>query len=519
VHPTDVNKHHEADLLTAHGLTKIYPPRLEALRDVNFTIRRGEIVGLLGANGSGKSTFAKILTGVEAPTSGVLLWDGNAVTIESPAAARRMGCAMVYQELNLLPNLTAAENVLLANSDRVIVGHFSREAARQLYSRHAAILPEAPNPDDRVGDLTVGQRQKVAIIRALAQNPKLLIIDEGTSSWNQAERVEFQEILKTLVHKHEIAVIYITHFIDDALTVSDRLVIFRDGNKVVDAAAVADLSTEDIVHAISGPLADQQRPRAPSPEEETKSSDGNSQEGLDVRSLLTRGAGPISFKVAMGECVGFYGYPGCGASETLEAIAGLRTHRGIISWNGAQLRGDIARRLKRNVVFCTGDRGRQVIARWPVYMNVALPRLFTRSLLRGMPRRQFLQLGEQLVEKYGVKGDATTLVGALSGGNQQKALVASALEMGRPLLLLGDDLARGIDAPGRADLYDIIRRTMREEVAMILWTTDPHDVKELCSRVLIFSGGQVVQELAASEITATGLDAIARVRVRSSVDV
>jgi ribose transport system ATP-binding protein len=512
-----VDKHQQAPLLNAQGLTKIYPPRLTALSDVNLTVRRGEIVGLLGANGSGKSTFAKILTGVEAPTSGALFWDGKAVKIESPAMARRMGCAIVYQELNLLPNLTAAENVLLANSSRALVRHFSGEAARQLYARHSAVLPEPPNPDDMVGRLTVGQRQKVAIIRALAQSPKLLIIDEGTSSWNQAERSEFQDILKTLAHEHEIAVIYITHFIDDALTVSDRLVIFRDGNTVLDTAAVADLSTHDIIRAISGPLAGQQRSGVFSLEQKARSFDGGTREGLEVRDLLTAGAGPVSFKVAMGECLGFYGYPGCGAAEALEAIAGLRHHRGLVSWNGAHLRGDIAHRLRHNVVFCTGDRGRQVIARWPVYMNVALPRLFTRSIFRGMPRKRFVELGEQLVEKYGVKGDATTWLGALSGGNQQKVLVASVLEMGRPLLLLGDDVTRGIDAPGRADLYEIVRRTMHEEVAMILWTTDPHDIKELCSRVLIFSGGQVVQELAASDISLAALDTIARVRVRSTL--
>jgi ribose transport system ATP-binding protein len=507
-----VNTHHPTALLTANRLTKIYPPRLAALRDVNFTICHGEVVGLLGANGSGKSTFAKILTGVEAPTSGTLLWEGKAVSINSPVAARRMGVAIVYQELNLLLNLTAAENVLLANSSSAVVDHFSRQAARQMYVRHASLLPDPPNPHDLVGELTFGQRQKVAIIRALAQSPKLLVIDEGTSSWNQTERAQFQDILKTLAHQSRIAIIYVTHFVDDALAVSDRLAVLRDGTKVLDTAELARLSTEDIVAVISGYTANQHRPRPSYLARQKSNHHGTIQGGLHLESLVTPGAGPVDLQVAIGECVGFYGYPGCGAQEVLEAIAGLRPYKGAAKWNGTQLRGSVARRLRHNVVFCTGDRARQVMTKWPVYLNIALPRLFARSLLRRLPNKYFLELAEQLVAKYGVKGKATTLVGELSGGNQQKVLVASALEMGRPLLLLGDDLTRGIDVPGRSELYDMIRRTMHDEAAIILWSTDPHDLEELCSRALIFSGGRVVQELARGDITTTALEGVARVR-------
>lgn len=507
-----------AALLTVAELTKTYPPSLQALRDVDLSINAGEIVALLGANGAGKSTLAKLLTGVESPTSGAIFWEGKPTELPSPAAAKETGIGIVYQELNLLPNLTAAENILLGNTGTTLVHPFSRRRAERVYVEYAARLPGPPKPRRLTGALGVGQRQKVAIIRALSQKPKLLIIDEGTSSWNFAERQEFQNVLKHLAHENGIAIVYITHFIDDAINASDRVVVLRDGTKVYEAEPRDVGAYGEIISAISGDAA--LTVDAAAAEEpvvaRARSTAAGAPPALVLDGLQTRNTGPLDLEVRTGECVGFYGYPGCGATEAIEAIAGLVPHRGIVSWNGARLKRGAVNRIRRNVVFCTGDRGRQVIPGWPVYLNVGLSRLFKGSMLRPMPKKQFRQAAEAVVSGFGVKGDATTPIGALSGGNQQKVIIGSGLELGRPLLLLGDDITRGIDAVARAELHRIIKATLQEDVAIVTWSTDPAEITELCTRVYIFAEGNIVSEFTGDEITTERLEYAARTRGRNT---
>ena len=499
-------------LLSLVDVTRIYPPRFAALRQVNLTLRSGEIVTLLGANGAGKSTLAKILTGAETPSSGTLRWDGRDVQIPSPAAAKRLGIGIVFQELNLLPNLTASENVVLGNSPRCILGSFSRATADRVYARYSALVPHTPNPNALLGSLGVGQRQKVAIVRALAQQPRLLILDEGTSSWNLTERREFQEVLKRLAHQSQLAVLYITHFIDDAISVSDRVVVLRDGAKVFEGETSARISHAEIIRAISGELPAPPAKPAPARPRAPNIAPAQPLPGLVVEDLATRSVGPLRFAVSAGECLGFYGYPGCGATEALEAIAGLIPHSGSVRWNNLLLRQNATHRLRHGVVLCSGDRSRQLISSWPLYLNVGLPRLFQGSMLRPVPRQEFVRIAHSLVRRFGVKGDVWTSLAALSGGNQQKVIVGSALELGRPLLILGDDLTRGIDALARAELHRIMKTTLSEDVAVILWSTDPSEISELCSRVHVFAQGRIVSELAGEEITTDNLEHLARTR-------
>lgn len=506
-------------LLSVAHLTMTYPPRLQALRDVDLTIDEGEIVALLGANGAGKSTLAKLLTGVEAPTSGTIFWEGRSVDLPSPGAAKETGIGIVYQELNLLPNLSAAENVLLGNTGKSLVRPFSRRTAERVYAEYAALLPEPPKPRSATGALGVGERQKVAIIRALSQRPKLLIIDEGTSSWNLAERQEFQNVLKHLAHEKGIAIVYITHFIDDAINASDRIVVLRDGAKVYEAKSGDAYGI--IINAISGNAEPTlNTPPAAAAADCVASRDPSVAAGmppaLAIEGLETRNIGPLDLEVRIGECVGFYGYPGCGATEAIEAIAGLVPHRGAVRWNGVRLKRGAANRIRRNVVFCTGDRGRQVISEWPVYLNVGLSRLFRGSMLRPAPRKRFRQAAEAVIADFGVKGDAGERIGALSGGNQQKVIIGSGLELGRPLLLLGDDITRGIDAVARMELHRIIRTTLQEDVAIVLWSTDPFEIAQLCTRVFIFAEGAILSELTGDDINTERLEYAARTRFQGA---
>lgn len=505
-----------APLLALVDVTKVYPPHFYALREVDLTLRSGEIVTLLGANGAGKSTLAKILTGAETPTSGALRWDGRDLEIASPAAAKRLGIGIVFQELNLLPNLTAAENVVLGNFQGSALRPFSATAAERVYKRYSELVPDAPNPDALLRSLGVGQRQKVAIIRALAQQPRLLILDEGTSSWNLTERQEFQEVLKRLAHDGNLAALYITHFIDDAINVGDRVVVLRDGAKVYEAETDARISHAEIIHAISGELPSTLPARSPQCQCKPHARQGHTVPVLNVEGLATASVGPLHLAVSAGECVGFYGYPGCGATEALEAIAGLIPHRGTVRWNNIRLKRNATHRLRHGVILCSGDRPRQLISSWPLYLNVGLPRLFKRSMFLPVPMREFVCTADALVRGFGVKGDVWTRLAALSGGNQQKVILGSALELDRPLLVLGDDLTRGIDAVARLEIYRIMKTTLSEDVAFILWSTDPSEIRELCSRVYIFAHGRIVNELVGEGIKTDRLEYLARTRAGQS---
>ncbi len=505
-----------APLLSLVDVTKVYPPQFYALREVNLTLRSGEIVTLLGANGAGKSTLAKILTGAETLTSGTLRWDGRDLKVASPAAAKRIGIGIVFQELNLLPNLTAAENLVLGNSQGGVLRAFSAAAAERVYERYSALVPDPPKPQVLLRSLGVGERQKVAIIRALAQRPRLLILDEGTSSWNLTERQQFQEVLKRLAHQGYLAILYITHFIDDAINVGDRVVVLRDGTKVYESQTDARISHIEIIRAISGELSSTQPTRSTLREHKPHARQSRSMPILTVEDLATGSVGPLRFTVSAGECVGFYGYPGCGATEALEAIAGLITHRGVVRWNNIRLKRNATHRLRHGVILCSGDRPRQVISSWPLYLNVGLPRLFKRSMFLPVPTREFVRTADAVVKKFGVKGGIWTRLGALSGGNQQKVIVGSALELGRPLLILGDDLTRGIDAVARLEIHRIMKMTLGEDVAVIVWSTDPSEIRELCSRVYIFAQGCIVSELVGEGITTDRLEYLARTRVGHS---
>jgi|GEM_PF-466353 len=496
-------------LLKIVDMTKIYPPHLEALVDVNLVIHTGEIVALLGANGAGKSTLAKILTGAEMPTRGHIYWRGKEVHITSTRAATELGIAIVFQELNLLPDLTAAENVAIGLRNMHPFLLFSRKKAEALYNEMASLVPSPPKPDIKVKWMSVAERQKVAVIRALVHNPKLLIIDEGTSSWNLGERYEFQQVLQRLAKQKKLSIIYITHFIDDALRVTSRAVVLRDGRKVLETGPDSNYAYDDIVTALSGT---EQRTNVEGFVTVAGKPRPNGKPVLKVENLMIGGVGPVSFTVNEGECVGFYGYPGCGAVEVLEAIAGLKPYKGSVIWRGEQLRGGVYKRLRKNVIFCTGDRGRQLITRWPVYLNVGLPRFFRNRPFVPVKHRMFEHIASYVIQKFRIKGYPRTNIGALSGGNQQKVVVGSGIEIGRPLLLLGDDITRGIDVIARSEIHQLLRQMLEDEVAVILWSTDPNEMVEVCDRVYIFAQGRVIIELPRDEITAERLEYVARTR-------
>lgn len=489
-------------LLRIRDVHKTYPPNVRALRAVSLDIMAGEVTALLGANGAGKSTLARILTGVERPTSGALYLDGAPIALSDAEVARRHGIAAVYQELPLLPNLSAAENVTLGHTGRAFLSLWSPRPARRIYRDTARAIPNAPGPDVLVGGLSVAQRQKVAFIRALSMDPRLLIVDEGTSSLTFEERREMQGLLRRLAVQKRIAVIYITHFIEDALSGADRIVALRDGGLAFDRPA-ADTRHSEVLAVLGG---SQVLPPPAVSAAATQIPPAAADRDLHVEQLLCDGVDRLSFNAASGECLGLYGPPGCGATEALRAIAGLGRHGGRIVWRGESLPGTSAARVARHVVYCNGDRARNLILPWTVGRNIDLLYLFRHPLLAIPSRRAARDRAHAVVAAFAIKGSPEEPIRNLSGGNQQRVAVARALSLGTPLLLLGDDLTRGVDIVGRGHIHALLRSASQRGATVVIYSTDPEELTQICDRVLVLQEGRVVGELGRPGITVPALE-------------
>jgi ABC-type sugar transport system ATPase subunit len=496
-------------LLRVNDVWKIYPPNVRALKGISLAVRAGEVTALLGANGAGKSTLARILTGVERPTSGTLELDGRPIALSDPSDGHRMGIAAIYQELPLLPNLTAAENMSLGHTGRPFLGIWSPGPSRRTYTELAVEIPDAPGPDALVGHLSVAQRQKVAFIRALSVEPRLLIVDEGTSSLSHQEREEMQDLLHRLAHTREIAVIYISHFVDDALSCSDRVIVLRDGELALDRPA-GQTSHADVLEVLGGAVRGPAQSRKRDVSETGSASPGQSEpascEDLEVRDLHCHGIRSVSFTVSVGECLGLYGPPGCGATEILRAIAGLNDHTGLVRWDGDALPRSMAQRVLRNVVYCNGDRARNLILSWTVARNIGLLYLFRQPLLSIPSGKVARDRAREIISRFAIIGNADDAIRNLSGGNQQRVAVARTVSLGAPLLLIGDDLTRGVDIVGRSHIHGLLRAAASQGAAILLYSSDPEEIASLCDRVLVLRDGDVVRAIAAPDITVPVLE-------------
>ena len=330
-----------AAALSVRAVGKVYPPASVVLRGVDLELSGSKVHGLLGANGAGKSTLIKVLCGLEQPTSGGIWMDGRGeVRFGGPREAERAGIGVVHQELPLLPNLTAAENMVLGQQSGAFLSSRKRRAVEAEYRRQAEMFPGAPPPDALLGHVGLHGWQMTAIIRARYFGSRVVILDEPTSSLDAGERRTLHDNLRRMA-VGGTAILYVSHFLEDILDVCDSVTVLRDGRVALERDA-AGLSERDLLVAMTGdPAAADAGMPAPS---SARPANGP---GLAVRGLWRRGVGPLDFTVALGERVGLYGLEGSGSREALEAIFGLQPHAGEIAWRGARCMGTPRRGSRR----------------------------------------------------------------------------------------------------------------------------------------------------------------------------
>jgi len=472
-----------------------------ALSDADFSCRGGEIHVLLGANGAGKSTLVKILCGVYAPDAGTIRLAGREVELRDPIRAAQLGVSAVFQELSLCPHLTVAENIMLAHEP---VGRFGQIRTRALRHQVRTLFERLGidhiRPTTLVAHLALADRQLVEIAKALSHDPQTLIVDEGTSALGHDEVRRLFQLLKTLRDQGK-AIIFISHRMAEVREIADRLTVFRNGTNVgtVDAQ---DFDEERFIELMLGERVQQSfPPRAPLPRDAGTS--------LQVERLR---AGEvlrdISFSARAGEVLGIAGLEGQGQGELLLALFGMiRRLSGSVSLNGRRVRlGTPWRAKKAGFVLIPEDRKTQGLLQ-PLSLreNIVMASLdgLTRvGLISGARERERAQHGMQRMEIKAASMEVA--VRALSGGNQQKVVIAKWLETGGEVFLFYDP-TRGVDVGTKRAFYELIEELAAAGKTVLLYTTELSEFVGLCHRVLVMNDRRIVSELSGDDITEAGI--------------
>jgi len=478
-------------LLEMRGITKRFPG-VTALDHVDFELEKGEVHVLLGENGAGKSTLIKMLSGAYQPDEGEILVDGEKVEISSAMDAQALGISTIYQEFNLVPQLTVAENILLGRQPRrfgVVNRSKMRKDARELLER----IKVRVNADARVEDLGVAQRQMVEIAKALSLDARILIMDEPTASLSGQEVGRLFEIIHGL-QEDEVGVIFISHHLEEVTEIGDRVTVLRDGEYVDRVPASTDHS--DFVRLMVGRDIEDQFPRR-------KPEIGDVL--LEVKNLSQEGVlEDISFELRAGEVVGIAGIVGAGRTELAEAIFGSEpADSGEVWVRGETLRPGHPREAKdRGIGFITEDRqGEGIVQPLSVSENLGLAALGDNSSLGLVNRRKQRQQAEKMIEDLNIRTPGPEQeIRYLSGGNQQKVVIGKWL-LNNSKILIMDEPTRGIDVGAKVEIYELINDLTENGAGILMISSELPEVLGMSDRVLVMSQGHITGELLAEEAT------------------
>jgi simple sugar transport system ATP-binding protein len=483
----------EPPVLELHGITKRFPGVL-ANDHIDFDLRRGEVHALLGENGAGKSTLMSILYGLYTADEGEILMNGEPVSIASPKDAIELGIGMVHQHFMLIPVMTVTENIVLAN-EPVHAGVLLDEAAgEKRVAEVARTFNFAVDPHARVQNITVGQQQRVEIMKALYRNADILILDEPTAVLTPQEAAELFAILRTLT-REGISVIFITHKLNEVLEIADRITVLRRGKRV-ETIPRAGATEEGLARSMVGRevlLRVEKKPATPG------------EPLLEVEDLLVRddrgleAVRGITFDVRAGEIVGIAGVDGNGQSELIDALTGLRhPASGSIRVAGEDVTGASARRaLDAGVGHIPEDRHRRgLVLEFNLAENLVLHDYAKEPFSRfgWLNPRGLFGWARRLLQEFDVRGGGPETRGAsLSGGNQQKVVLAREINRD-PRLLIAGQPTRGLDVGAIEFVHQRLVEQRDEGKAVLLVSLELEEILSLSDRILVLYEGRIVGE-------------------------
>ncbi|MBS1786835.1 MAG: sugar ABC transporter ATP-binding protein [Acidobacteria bacterium] len=481
--------------LEMRGISKSFSGNT-VLDGVNIAARAGEVLALLGENGAGKSTLMKILAGVHQPETGAILIDGQSVKFARPADALAAGIAMIYQELSLAPHLTVAENIFLGR-EPLKSSFFGFINDRELKERAKTLLREYGfnlNPKARVGSLSAADRQQVEITRAIVEAKKVIVMDEPTSSLTDQEVKELFRLIRDLKTRG-LAVIYISHRLEELDEIADRVIILRDG-KAVYSGVWGEISTDEVIKHMAGrELKEIFPPR--------KAQVGGVK--LRVRNLTRHPKfDDVSFEARAGEVVGIAGLAGAGRTELVEAVFGATpADSGEIELNGQKISSALpSKSVRSGLGLLTEDRKRTGLClNLPLATNITLAN--TRALVKGgrLQTKREISTAQTYIQKLNIRPPAPSKpVGRLSGGNQQKSLLARWLFANSQVFLL-DEPTRGVDVAARSEIYREVNELAEAGAAVVMVSSDLPELLGMADRILVMRRGRLVAELNAKQTT------------------
>ncbi|MCP1440554.1 inositol transport system ATP-binding protein [Erwinia persicina] len=469
--------------LEAEGISKFFPG-VKALNNVSLRVRPGSVHALMGENGAGKSTLMKCLIGIYRPDEGLIRVRGEAVAFQDTLGALRAGISMIHQELNLVPHMTVAENIWLGREPMKygFVDHGSlHRQTRELLSKLNILLA----PDDLVGDLSIASQQMVEIAKAVSWNADVVIMDEPTSALTETEVSHLFAIIRDLREQGK-AIIYISHKMDEIFTITDEVSVFRDG-AWVGSSATADYTRQSLITQMVGRELTQLFP---------KFNTAIGEEVLTVRHLQRKGVfDDISFGVRRGEILGVAGLVGAGRSEVMESLFGMTSpDGGEILIDGVPVKIDSpATAIEKGLAFLTEDRKKSgLFLVLSVMENMSIVNMPEYSSRAGFVSH--IQMAKDCMEqirRLNIKTPTMDqIINNLSGGNQQKVLIARWL-LAQPKVLILDEPTRGIDVGAKAEIYRLISELANRGVAIIMVSSELPEILGMSDRVMVMHGGRI----------------------------
>ncbi len=494
-----------ANFLEARNITKGYSG-VPVLLGVSLTLAPGEVVGLVGHNGAGKSTLLKVLSGAHRPSGGQLLIDGEETTFHSPADAIEQGVSTVYQELSLLGNLTVAQNIWLGRELRGPTGMLDTATMNAKAEELVKEFGIDVEVDRKVGQYPVAVRQLLEIAIASSKKTRYLLLDEPTTALEGEQISELLSYIRALAVERGIGVLIINHKLDELYEVADRITALMNGRLVIDSP-VARANRAEVVAAIAGhDHADKGAARSSG----TELPHETVLQVEDLHAPMLRG---VSFSARSAEILGIYGLGGSGRSETLRAIAGITpASSGTVRAKGEEFRPRRPKdSMKRKIAFLTEERKTDgIVPQMSGLLNAALPVLSTYAPFGWLNGTQMRTRTREMLTELDLKGDPGAPVVSLSGGNQQKVLIARALAQ-EPDILLLDEPSKGVDIGAKSEIHRLLRSLAHEKgKAVVMVSSEEEEILDVADQVLVFAEGRVVAgPLPVEDVTISELRSLA----------
>lgn len=468
----------------------------KVLKDVDLFVRKGEVHALVGENGAGKSTLMKILAGVLQADSGEIYIEGNKVLINSPKQAHNLGISMIFQEINLFPDLSVAENIFLQREPfrnvkgPRLIDWKKMHTYTQQYIDYFELKLNSRMP---VRAITIGEQKFVEIIKALSQNAKLIIMDEPTAALTEREVEMLFNVIRDL-KKQGVTVIFISHRLEEVRRISDNITVLRDG-EVVETGRVDSFDIEQIIKMMVGKEIEDRYPKL-----QVKIG----KEVLRVKSLgFNERIRNINFNLKSGEILGIAGLSGAGRGTLARTLFGInRPFEGEIIINGRLYKSmtpDIA--IDNGLCYVTGIGTREgLILKMPVSQNITLTNLNRISKKGFIINVEEMKAAKDLIVRLEIRADEKEIAQNLSGGNQKKLLFAKWLFANAKILII-EDPTSGIDVSSKVDIYNIINELVRSGAAIIMISSDIPELIGMCDRILVMYNGEIKKEFSRSEAT------------------